>query len=213
MHVASPNLPAQLAESPLDRLENGITIESVKVVGASWVTQTARRATFDVVHLVDPDLTSAKLRDSGWSDVVVEGGEMSGLDITGSSWRRVAVSRARLSGIIFAEAQLGSITITDAKLDLANFRFATLKQVEFIRCSFTDADFAAAKLESVTFTDCQLAGCDFAGMTAKNVDLTSSAVERVNGVSGLRGVTLTYEQMISLVPELAADLGIKIQKD
>lgn len=203
-----PKLPTRLPLAQLSELTPALAIEAVKVERANWSGQIARRVTFDSASLVEADLTAAQLRESGWSDVAVTGGEFGGLDLLGAAWRRVRVDRGRLSGIILAEAELKDVRFEDAKLDVANFRFAKLAQCEFVRCNLRDADFAGAQLNEVKFIDCDITGGSFAGTRMKSVDLQSTHLENLNGIGGLSGATLSRTQIIELAPELAAALGI-----
>ena len=118
-----------------------------------------------------------------------------------------------MSGAIFAETQLRDVVVEDAKLDLANFRFAKLSNVKFSHCMLAEADFGTARLENVTFESCDLTAADFFGASLHKVDLRGAAVASLKGILGLKGAIVSYDQMIILLPELAAALGIDIKKD
>jgi len=199
--------------APSVKLEPALALEGVEIDQANWAGQKSKLAHIDSVRLIEPDLTGAILREGGWEDVEIIGGQLGGLNLTGSSLRRGLIQRARLSGIVLAETELKDITVEDTKLDLANFRFAKLSRVRFIRCQLIDADFGAAHLVGVDFTNCDLTSADFSGATIKQVDLRSSVVRQIKGIGGLKGATINYDQMITLVPELAAGLGIEVKND
>lgn len=212
--IRQPNLPKQLPQAAtLSSLEAAITLEGVECDQIAWAGQKSRLAHLDSVRLVNPDLTGAILREGGWEDVEISGGQLGGLNLTGSSLRRLLIQRARMSGVVLAETELKDVTIEDAKLDLANFRFSKLSRVRCVRCQLVDADFGAAQLVDVDFTNCDLTSADFSGVTMKRVDLRSSVVQQIKGIGGLKGATINYDQMITLVPELAAGLGIEIKND
>ncbi len=206
-------LPPHLPTQQLSTLEPSLGIESCIINQPQWASQIARRVTFDTIHLVEPDLTAAQLRESGWSDVLIEGGELGGLNLSNSSWRRMEVKQARLSGIIMTETELKDVAFQDIKLDLANFRFAKLAHTTFVRCNLRDIDFAGAQLESIIFQDCDLSGADFSGAHLKHVDLRTSHIEALKGLDGLKGAILSYDQLMMLAPELAAHSGIIIKND
>jgi uncharacterized protein YjbI with pentapeptide repeats len=212
--ITQPNLPKQLPQAgALSKLEPGLTLEGVECAEVAWAGQKSKLAHIDSVRLIDPDLTTAVLRQGGWEDVEISGGQLGGLNLTGSSLRRVLIQRARMSGVVLAETELKDITIEDTKLDLANFRFAKLSRIQFVRCQLIDADFGASQLVDVDFTNCDLTSADFSGATLKRVDLRSSTVQQIKGIGGLKGATINYDQMITLVPELAAGLGIEVKND
>ncbi|MDB5178683.1 MAG: pentapeptide repeat-containing protein [Patescibacteria group bacterium] len=208
--IAKPKLPPDLPARNAPSLENGLKLENAEIIAAGWAGESARLATFDVLRLAQPDLTATKLRESGWSDVQISGGQLGGLDLTNGAWRRVTVSGARLSGVVLVEAELRDVTFADAKLDLANLRFAKLTRVQFLRCQLTEADFAGAQLTDVSFTGCDLTASSFAGATLEDVDLRTSTLRDLHDLAGLRGATIDTEQLIGLAPELAETLGLKV---
>lgn len=212
--IARPTLPKYLPPLTASAvLDPATTLEVVEIQHPSWPAQTAKRLRLEGVRLIEPDLTAAVLREGGWSDVQILGGQLGGLDLTGTSVRRAEISRARLSGAVFIESELRDITIEDCKLDLANFRHAKLLNVHFIRCQLIDADFGGATLHNVEFTACELVSADFSGATLRSVDLRSSTLHSLKGIAGLKGGTLSYDQMVTLLPELAATLEIIVKND
>lgn len=209
-----PTLPRELpAQAPPIILETAASLEHAEITRASWAGQTAKRLSVDSVRLTEPDLTAAQLHDGGWVDVEIAGGQLGGLNLSGSSWRRVRVSRARLSGAVFTESELKDVTFEDAKLDMANFRYAKLKNVQFIRCQLAEAGFAGAHLTDVTFAECDLTSAEFSGAVNKHVDLRGNTLLSINGIAGLAHATISTEQMIGLMPELAANLGLDVKDD
>jgi len=212
--INQPNLPKPMPKSrPTVKVEPGLVLEGVEIEHANWAGQKSKLAHIDSVRLIEPDLTGAVLREGGWEDVEISGGQLGGLNLTGSLLRRIHITRARMSGIVLAETEIKDLTIEDAKLDLANFRFAKLSRVQFVRCQLIDADFGSAHLVDVDFTNCDLTSADFSGAILKSVDLRSSVVQQIKGIGGLKGATINYDQMITLVPELAAGLGIEVKND
>lgn len=192
-------------------LEPGIGFEAVTLTEANWSGQTHRRLSLDDVRLIAPDITSAKLRDGGWADVRLEGGQLAGADLAGTSLRRVQLDRIRANGLILTECEVKDVTIADAKCDLANFRFGKWVKVRFVRCSLREVEFIGANLNQVVFEDCDLTGADFSGSQLKAVDLRGSRFDSLKGLGGLRGAIMSYDQLIGLAPDLAAELGISLQ--
>jgi len=198
---------------PAAKVEPALVLEGVEIDHVIWAGQKSRLVHFDSVRFIEPDLTGAALREGGWEDVEISGGQLGGLNLTGSSLRRLLIQRVRMSGVVLAETELKDIIIEDTKLDLANFRFAKLARVRFVRCQLIDADFGAAQLVDVDFINCDLTSADFSGVTMQRVDLRSSVVQQIKGIIGLKGATINYDQMITLVPELASGLGIEVKND
>lgn len=211
--VSEPVLPQELSSAAAAVLERAGRLEASEYNRPAWPAQDAPRLTLDTVRLIEPDLTAARLREGSWTDVEVSGGQLAGLDLTGTSLRRVRLLRPRLSGAVLAEAELKDVIIRDAKLDLANFRHATLTRVRFIDCQLTEAAFGGAKLFDVTFTGCDLSSAEFSAANLRQVDFHGSTLTSLQGVAGLRGGTVNADQMIGLLPELAAELGIKLENN
>lgn len=210
--MTDPKLPRELPVlgSPL-KLQTGMSLEMCEITSSVWASQTAKRLSIDSVRLRAPDLTAAQLRDGGWTDVALDGGELGGLNLTGSDVRRMLVRGTRASGLVMAETVIQDVRFEDTKLNLANFRLAKFFRVEFVRCQLTEADFGGANLRDVTFTDCDLTGADFSGTTMANVDVRSCVVLSLHGIGGLRGATLSSSQLITLLPELAEAAGFKVR--
>jgi uncharacterized protein YjbI with pentapeptide repeats len=207
--IARPKLPATLPAGAPPKLEPGLALEVVEL-SAPWAGQSARRVTLDTAKLTSSDLTGAKLREGGWSDVLVETGEYGGLDVTSSSWRRVEVRAARMSGLVMAECQVKDVAFAGCKLDLSNFRFTHFYRVTFRDCLLSEADFAGTRLTDVSFDNCELLRANFSGALMSRVDLRTSHLESIGGLGGLSGGTLSLNQLVGLAPELATALGIKI---
>jgi uncharacterized protein YjbI with pentapeptide repeats len=105
------------------------------------------------------------------------------------------------------------VSFVDCKLDLANFRFAKLKNVLFDSCVLTEADFAGATFNNVSFDNCELDKADFSNTKCTKLDLRGSSIVDVIGISSLKGAIVSPEQLISLAPQLAAEIGLVVEQD
>lgn len=72
---------------------------------------------------------------------------------------------------------------------------------------------APAQLTDVIFTGCDLTAAEFSGTVNKHVDLRGSTLVSIHGIGGLASTTISTEQMIGLLPEFAAELGIVINDE
>jgi uncharacterized protein YjbI with pentapeptide repeats len=187
------------------------SIEAAEITGGAWAAQSVRRLSLDSVRLINPDVTSAQLRDGGWADVQLKTGLLAGANLAGTTWRRVELDEVRADGLILSETAARDITIRGSKLNLANFRFAKWTNVAFIDCNLREADFMGAQLTKVMFENCDLTGSQFSAATCHEVDLRGSQLADINGLPGLAGTTMSGAQIMTLAPELAQALGITIQ--
>lgn len=124
---------------------------------------------------------------------------------------RVVVSDSRFTGAEFAEARFEDCTFRNVKFDQAGFRFAAFKRVRFVDCMLRQADFGSATISHVTFSGCDLEGASFASANCSSVDISTEDLTRVKGVLGLKGATISNEQLIQLAPLLASELGFRIK--
>lgn len=119
--------------------------------------------------------------------------------------------QVRLTGTDLSRAALKDVAFVGCKLDLANFRFAKLERVKFIDCMLHETDFQGAGLTNVVFQNCQLEKVEFAQCNLKDVDARSSWLYNIRGWSSLRGLILDTSQLVTLGPELALELGLRIE--
>jgi uncharacterized protein YjbI with pentapeptide repeats len=85
--------------------------------------------------------------------------------------------------------------------------------VEFVDCVLSEADFSNCKFSSVVFTRCVLVKADFSLATIKSLDLRSSNIAGLNGLLKLNGATISNTQLITIAPNLAAEIGLLVKLD
>ncbi len=208
-----PELLPQLSIRHLDAIEPRLNLEHSEISGLDLSRQTLQRSDVSGVRLNSPVLSSARIQQSSWLNVEVLTAEGAGLYGDSCVLTRILFERSRLTGLILSGSQLTDVSFTGCKLDLANIRAAHLKRVRFERCELMGADFSSANLSDVSFEHCNLTGIDVTNMTSKSVDMRGCEVLSPKGIGGLRGVTLTSLQLLSLTPWLAQELGIKIEDE
>jgi uncharacterized protein YjbI with pentapeptide repeats len=158
-------------------------------------------------------LDGAKLRGLRLVDVRGERLSATSGDWRGASLLRVELREARLTGLDLGEAKLREARFVGCKLDYANFRFAAIEYVSFEDCVLGRADFQGARLDSVRFDGCQLGEADFTKATLQRVDFRGSDLTGLAGsLLGLRGAIVDSLQLIDLSPQLAAELGIRVEQ-
>lgn len=211
--VSKPQLPAELEPLEATAISPGVEFEAGLIADVDWSQGLAARMELEAVKLERVDMTSAKLRESSWMDVHISGGQFGGTDLAGLTARRIAIETSRMSGCIMSESTLRDVRISSSKLNMTNFRFAKLKNVIFKDCDFTEADFAGATLAGVMFQNCKLERTNFDGAAMSVVDITSCELIDLVGVRGLAGATIGYDQLATIAPNLANELGILLKKD
>ena len=140
--------------------------------------------------LTDVRATTWALTDATLLDVVVDGGRFGAVTAAGSG-----LTRVRLAGL---------------KVDYVGLRNATLVDVTLAGCTLGELDLAGAELRDLRLVDCAVASLVLDGARCRSVDLRGAEVTRLDGVTGLRGCTISRAQLVGWAPDLAAELGISV---
>lgn len=109
-----------------------------------------------------------------------------------------------------SQSLLKNVYFKSSKVDLANFRFARLENVIFEDCIVNGLDFYSAKLKNVDFRNCRIIDVEFSDSHLINVDLSRSELESIKGLKSMKGVCITYSQLMQLAPAMAVELGLKL---
>jgi uncharacterized protein YjbI with pentapeptide repeats len=83
----------------------------------------------------------------------------------------------------------------------------------FERVKLTDASFMEARLERVVFVDCELTGSDFRGVRLKDCAIRGTSLERIRGVSSMKGLAMPWPDIVASAAALADGLGISIESE
>jgi uncharacterized protein YjbI with pentapeptide repeats len=167
-------------------------------------------ATIDSAVFENVEVSSSALKKMSVTDCVFNNCLLFGNDLDGSWLRRVRFKSGMYSGMVLSDSTLTDILFTGVKLNLSNFRSARFQRVEFKSCDLSEADFQGATFTAVSFKNCDLSRADFSNCKMKDVDLRSSKIASVRGLSGLRGAKIDTAQLISVAQGLAAEIGIVV---
>lgn len=143
-----------------------------------------------------------------WDSTVVRC-DLSGAKFFDSGVLRSEFLGCRFTGAQFGESMIEDITFQNCKLNMISFRKCKLERVIFQNCILDDTDFNLARMTDVTFVQCELMRTDFSGSHSMRVDLSGSDLCNIRGVTSLRNVRVSSEQMIQLAPLLCAEIGIQ----
>jgi uncharacterized protein YjbI with pentapeptide repeats len=128
----------------------------------------------------------------------------------GSTWRASQVQGCRFGTLELDRAELASVGIADSKVDRLNLAGARATDLLVQRCRIGECDVSGIGAERVAFRDVTIGTLTVTGAHLRDVDLRSAHIERIVGVAGLKGATITGEQLIDLAPALAELLGIGV---
>ncbi len=185
-----------------------IELENRKVHGIDLGP--TKRLEVESCTIINVQLAGTRFDKLQLGDTALRHIEAAGMHAPEATWLRVTLSDSRLTGADFGEALLEDCVFENVKLDESGFRFATLKRVRFSNCVLRNADFSGAKFAHVSFESCEFEGVNFDNATCTTVDLRDENLSEIKGVFGLKGATVSSEQLVQLAPLLAAEAGLDV---
>jgi uncharacterized protein YjbI with pentapeptide repeats len=142
------------------------------------------------VELTDVDLANVDASRARMADVTIEGG--------------------RLTGLLWTEGVVRDCVLRRCRANLAGFAAARLSAVRFEACDLRESDFSDAALREVVFDGCDLTGADFLGARFAGCELRGCRLDGVRLGTELKGLGLSYGDLIEAAGTLAGALGIEV---
>jgi uncharacterized protein YjbI with pentapeptide repeats len=130
---------------------------------------------------------------------------------TRSTVIRCTLKNAQFTGLQFPEGHFKDVIFENCRLTLSNFRNSTFEQCMFIGCDLTEADFGMSKLNSVAFESCIVDQADFSNCVNKRVEFSETPLYAVKGIAGLKGATISNQNLIEVAPLLASEFDLTIK--
>lgn len=161
----------------------------------------------------DQRIGEDRLRRFSLLDCRLDRCDLAGLVAREASWARVLVTGSRLTGADLAGARLQDVAFRDCRMDLASLAGARLERVSFEGCNLREADLGEARLHDVRLAGCDLSGAMVADADCSRVELRDGSYEDLRGISGLKGCSLAWPDLMALAPALAAAAGMRVLED
>ncbi|GAA5154608.1 pentapeptide repeat-containing protein [Nocardioides marinquilinus] len=149
------------------------------------------------------------LRGARLGDVVLGRLDVTTLRAARGRWRGVRVS-GRLGVLEAYESELQSVRLVGCRLGYVNLRSAELTDVVLTDCVVDELDLGSAVLRRVALERTRVAGLDVQHAELHDVDLRGAELSTVAGLEGLRGATVSEQQLTLLAPLLAAAIGLHV---
>jgi uncharacterized protein YjbI with pentapeptide repeats len=156
-------------------------------------------------------LTDTQLRGARFVDTLVTASFAPTLLAGRTTWRDVLVQNPRWGSAEMFDAELNSVHIRGGKIDYLNLRNSRLTNVLIEDCALGELDLGGIRATRVAIRNCRIGTLDVTRATCSNVDLRSSEFSAINGLEGLRGVTIDDGQLSLLAPVLAQHLGLIVE--
>ncbi|MBA2954813.1 pentapeptide repeat-containing protein [Nocardioides sp. MAH-18] len=152
----------------------------------------------------------ADLRGTRLTDVELDGVNVPVVRAARSQWRDVTVS-GRLGSVEAYEAQWRSVHVVGCKISYLNLRGAEVADLAFTDCVVEELDLVGAIARRVRLSGTRVGQLNVQHADLQDVDLRGATFEAVDGVLGLRGATVSPDQLALLAPLLAAGLGLDVE--
>jgi uncharacterized protein YjbI with pentapeptide repeats len=203
-----PRIDGKLKESSVCD-DDEIEVTSSLVRGADITS--ASKLSFEAARVEASTLLGLVIDRMEMTDSVCVKLEAAALQAYKANLLRVELIDCRMTGTEFAEGQFEDCLFRNVKFDDSGFRFASFKRVRFENCILRQADFTGAKLTHVVFRECELEAANFVSAQAAHVDITGEDLTLAKGLLGLKGATISSEQLMQLAPLFAAELGFHVE--
>ena len=151
------------------------------------------------------------MRRARFSECLLDDLHATSLDAADSVWRDTLLTVRRVGALLATGASWSSVRVRGGRLDLVDLSGAKLAGVAFEGCVIGELDLGTAEARDLRFEGCKIELLDVGGARLGGADLTGAVLGAVRGVAGLRGATITAEQLVDLAPQLAAHLGLKVR--
>lgn len=211
---APPDLPPK---SELLTAEIGAG-ESIELSGALVDARDAGAIEVRRLHVTDSDLTAITLAPAErlsltLRDAVLRDCDISNQRAEGASLRRVEIRTTRALGLNLSELDARDVRVSGSTMSLASFAYGRLEDCVFESVDLREAVFMQTTLVGVAFVDCDLSGADFRGATLERCHLRRSRIEGILGTDSLRGLHMSWADVLDSVGVFAAALGIEIDPE
>lgn len=152
----------------------------------------------------DVDLTGARLRE-----VRLAGVRFSALRATRGDWQDTQLG-GRVGLIDAHGARWRSIMLIACKVDFLSLRGADVEDVLLTDCHIGELDLTGAKVTRMRLASTRVGTLEAGELRSEHLDLRGADVERIVGLTSLRGAMVTPDQVALWAPALAEALGLRV---
>ena len=179
------------------------------VVGDGWELgsgDTVEACRFDGLEFGTWALRGARVVES-----VIAGANIPVVSGARTGWRDVEVRDSRFGSFEAYDAAWRGIRFTRCKLGYVNLRASELLDVAFVDCAIDEIDLLDAAARRVAFVSSRVGTVNASGARLTDVDLRGADIGQVVGFEGLRGATISPEQLQLMAPALADLAGLTVE--
>jgi uncharacterized protein YjbI with pentapeptide repeats len=201
----------QLDALDADELESHSSYDGALLAGLDLDGRDLSGSTFSECAFTDVSAHESDLRSAAFLDTTIERLNAPILTAARSRMRDVTIDGSRIGSAEFYDAGWQSVHITNCKLGFVNLRGAHLRDVLFTDCTIDELDLGGVQAERVAFAGTRINTLDVTRAEFSHVDLRTVELRHIVGLDGLKGATLTPEQVAELATLFAERLGITVE--
>lgn len=132
-------------------------------------------------------------------------------DFSESGFVSVVFKDCSFVGTQFYKSLLRDCEFVDCRFELASFFGIKNKKNVFESCELKDTDFSQSEIQKLKFESSILDKVNFGGLIkSKDIDFRTSSLVELSGFDKLKGAIISPDQLVSLAPQLASQLGLKV---
>jgi uncharacterized protein YjbI with pentapeptide repeats len=161
-------------------------------------------------RLSDVSARELRMRSASLVETVLERMDTPVLGAASLSLRDVVVRDSRIGSAELYDSTWQSVHVSGSRLGYLNLRSARLTDLLFTDCTIDELDLSSAVVTRLAFRDTTVRALTVHGARLTDADLRTLDPGRIDGIEGLRGASLSADQVQTLAPALAHALGIHI---
>lgn len=185
---------------------DGLTIAEVPAGARDATGARLLDCTFEATVLDGARFEHARLVDTAWHAVRADS-----LHASSATWQDGTWDGVRLGAVQSPGARWTRVRVVGGKIDYLNLRDATLDDVVLDGVVVDELDLARVRARRLVLHDCRVRRLDVTGATLADADLRGIRdLERLDGVAGLAGATISAEQLVELAGALAEHVGLRV---
>ena len=199
----------ELDDAPGPELAGGRTADGLRFADLE-LTGDATGARFLECELAACDLTGVGFDRARLASCLLTDLRAPGWTLVDATLLDVVAVGGRFGALTASGAELTRVALQEVKVDFLDLRGASLTDVTLTGCTVGELDVSGADLRDVRLVDCTVGSLVLQGARNRAVDLRGADVARLDGVTGLRGCTISTVQLTGWAAGLAAELGIRV---
>lgn len=203
LHDPTPGDPSAFGDEPFEGLSFAAIERDTWDVGVGSTIEACR---FDGLDVGSWALRGARVVESAFTAASIPV-----VSAARGGWRDLDWRDSRFGSVEADDAAWRGIRFTRCKLGYVNLRAAELLDVAFVDCTIDEMDLLDASARRVAFPSTRIGTLNVTGASLTDVDLRGAELGQAVGLAGLRGATISPEQLQLMAAALADLAGLIVE--